>query len=263
MGRVGTILVGGLVAVSGPAWAQSLINGAQLQYNYAYHCNGERVIVAHCRDDSDQSYCQVVYPDRPEVNGNQVAPVEMRGDIVAKLDACTRPKGTSVASSQSNTPSGANDEMTRPATGVPGLGKASWSVLDLESDHIELFAKAHLKRTGNLRPGWFTTVYPRPIDHPEVGINGVEFEQYRWEADCTKGLIRITAIAFFDDNEKLIKSTSGNSKWDKTEPGTFGDRKFRVLCGKPQALADKKPLVGDGDYIAMYTAAMLAKKNGQ
>jgi len=261
--RVRRVLVGGLVAVSGPAWAQSLINGAQLQYNYAYHCNSERVIVAHCRDDSDQSYCQVVYPDRPEVNGNQVAPVEMRGDIVAKLDACSRPRATSVASSAPEQPSRVKAAAPKTPVGAPGLGKASWSVLVLENDHLELFNKARLKLVNKVGSGWFMTVYPRPIDIPDFGLTGVEFEQWHYEADCAKGMIRMTALATYDDVGKLLRSDAGNSKWDKMEPGTFGDRKFKVLCGKPQALAVKTPVVGDGDYIAMYTAEMLAKKGAK
>ena len=85
--------------------------------------------MARCRDDNDSSYCQVVYPDHPEQNGNQVAPVEMRGDIVAKLDSCARPKPTSIASSESDGASRGNEETAPQAVGVPGLKKASWSVL--------------------------------------------------------------------------------------------------------------------------------------
>ena len=133
----------------------------------------------------------------------------------------------------------------------------------MESDQIELFTRAGLKRTGNFGSGWFTTVYPRPIDHPEAHILGIEFQQYRWEADCTKGLTRLSAVAFFDDHGKLIKSAAANSKWDTMKSGSFGDEKFNILCGKPQPLALKTPVVGDGTYLAMYTAAMLEKKDGQ
>jgi hypothetical protein len=255
------LLVGVSIAVSGPALAgESLINGEQLQYNRAYPCNGERVIVAHCRDSDDQSYCQVVYPDRPEQNGNQVAPVEMRGDIVAKLDACTRPKATSVASSQ---PTAVKAKSVAQPVGAPGLAKATWSVLDLERDHVTLFNKARLTRAKTIGSGWFTTVYPRPKDYPNFNLSNVEFEQYRYDADCAKGQIRLTAISFFDDDGKPIQSGAGSGKWDTVESGSFGDRKFKILCGKPQALAVKGPLVGDGTYIAIYTALMLDHQSGQ
>ena len=46
-----------------------------LRYNYGYVCNQERVVVGHCRHDSDMpgvapttpedDYCQAYYPDRP------------------------------------------------------------------------------------------------------------------------------------------------------------------------------------------------------
>jgi hypothetical protein len=264
MGRIGKILIGGLIAVSGPAWAgESLISGEQLRYNYAYKCNGERIIVAHCRDNDDSSYCQVVYPDRPEQNGNQVAPVEMRGDIAARLDACTRPKATSVASNAPEQPSQIKARAPTQSLGAPGLGKATWSVLDLESDYLTLFNKARLARTKTIGSGWFTTVYPRPKDYPDFNVSNVEFEQYRYEADCMKGMIRLTAMAFFDDDGKLIQSGAGPGKWGPMEPGTFGDRKFKILCGKPQPLALKSPVVGDGTYLAMYIASMLEHKGGQ
>lgn len=261
MGRVGKILVGGLVGVSGPAWAQSLIDGEQLQYNYAYRCNGERVIVAHCRDDDDNSYCQVVYPDRPEVNGNQVAPVEQRGAIVAKLDACTRPKTTSVASSDSGEAPHSN--TTPQAVGAPGLAKASWSVLDLKDDGLTLFNKTRIKRTGSLGSGWFTSVYAQPKDYPDFKYKGIEFEQDRYEADCTKGTVRMTAYVLFGDDAKALYSYAGATKWDTMEAGSFGDHKFRVLCGKPQPLAIKTAVVGDSDYLQMFAAATFAHKNGQ
>jgi hypothetical protein len=264
MGHFGKILVGGLVAVSGPAWAgESLINGEQLQYNYAYRCNGEGIIVARCRDNDDQSYCQVVYPDRPEQNGNQIAPVEQRGAIVAMLDACARPKAASVASNAPEQPSQINDRAPTQPSGAPGLAKTTWSILDLEKDYLTLFNKLRLKRVANIGSGWFTTVYPRPKDYPDFNVSNVEFEQYRYEADCTKGTIRLTAMAFFDDDGKLIQSGAGSGKWDTMEPGSFGDRKFKILCGKPQPLAVKGAVVGDGTYLAMYTAAMLEHKNGQ
>ncbi len=85
-----TLAAGGLLFVATPAWtSESLVAGQPLEYNHAYPCKGERVIVARCRDEDDSSFCQVVYPDRPFVNGNQVAPIEMRGDIVAKLKTCS------------------------------------------------------------------------------------------------------------------------------------------------------------------------------
>src|SRR5690348_12354077 len=83
-------LAAGLLFTAAPAAAQSLVGGQALQYNHAYRCKGERIVVIRCRDESDSSYCQSVYPDRPYVNGNQVAPVEMRGEIVAKLNACNQ-----------------------------------------------------------------------------------------------------------------------------------------------------------------------------
>ena len=59
-----------LAAIPGAALAQQT-----LRYNYEYVCNSERVVVGHCRADSDipgsiptrpeSDYCDVYYPDRP------------------------------------------------------------------------------------------------------------------------------------------------------------------------------------------------------
>jgi hypothetical protein len=68
--------------------ADGLIGGAPLQYNHVYRCNGERLFVVHCRDDSDAAGCAVEYPDRPERNGMMVQTVEDRGDVIRKLQAC-------------------------------------------------------------------------------------------------------------------------------------------------------------------------------
>lgn len=71
-----------------------------LEYNVSYLCNGERVVVTRCRKDSDQpgypptppdrDYCQVYYPDRPKHGGFDESAVELRGDLIKKLQACTR-----------------------------------------------------------------------------------------------------------------------------------------------------------------------------
>ena len=69
-----------------------------LRYDYHYVCNQERIIVGHCRRDTDQpgmprtkdedNFCTVYYPDRPKRNGLQVQTVELRSDIIKKLQAC-------------------------------------------------------------------------------------------------------------------------------------------------------------------------------
>lgn len=71
-----------------------------LEYNVYYRCNNERVMVTRCRKDSDQpgfpptqpdqNYCQVSYPDRPKRGGFEASGVELRGDLIKKLQQCTR-----------------------------------------------------------------------------------------------------------------------------------------------------------------------------
>src|SRR6185503_6039650 len=70
----------------------------QIRYNVRYSCSGDTIIVGHCRHDDDtpdfprtkpeDDYCSVIYPDRPKRNGFTVETVELRSDIVRKLQSC-------------------------------------------------------------------------------------------------------------------------------------------------------------------------------
>jgi len=83
-----------------PAAGPSRREQVTLEYNVYYLCNGERVMVTRCRKDSDQpgfpptqpnqDYCQVSYPDRPKRGGFDASGVELRGDLIKKLQECTR-----------------------------------------------------------------------------------------------------------------------------------------------------------------------------
>jgi tetratricopeptide (TPR) repeat protein len=69
-----------------------------LRYNYEYSCNKERIVVGHCRHDSDMAgyaltkpeddYCQVYYPDRPKTGGFEAMGTVLRGDVIKTLSAC-------------------------------------------------------------------------------------------------------------------------------------------------------------------------------
>ena len=70
----------------------------QLRYKTRYTCNGDTIVVDHCRHDDDTSalprtrpendYCRVFYPDRPLRNGFRIETVELLSDVVKKLQAC-------------------------------------------------------------------------------------------------------------------------------------------------------------------------------
>jgi hypothetical protein len=262
MARLGKAAGVAFLLISGPAWAgESLINGQALQYNYAYRCKGERVIVARCRDDDDQSNCQIVYPDRPYQNGMQVAPVEMRGDIVAKLDACARPKATSVASTE---PTRSNAKAPSTAA-TPSLGNATWSMLDMDDESATYFTSARIKRAGSSGSGWFTAVYSEPRDLSN-DLKGVEYNQARYEANCVKRLLKMTDVAVYDENGKeLAAGPLPNPTWDRVEPDSIGAYKLNILCGRPQPLAEKKPVTGDYETLLRHylTSALEAAHEEQ
>lgn len=69
-----------------------------IRYNFEYSCNKERIVVGHCRHDSDMAgyprtkpeddYCQVYYPDRPKMGGFEAFATVLRADIIKTLNAC-------------------------------------------------------------------------------------------------------------------------------------------------------------------------------
>ena len=81
-----------------PAETAANVDVQQLRYKFKYTCNGETIVVFHCRHDDDtpqfaptkpeNDYCQVSYPDRPLRNGFRVETVELQSDVVKKLQSC-------------------------------------------------------------------------------------------------------------------------------------------------------------------------------
>src|SRR5258708_15922600 len=69
----------------------------ELRYNFEYSCNKERIVIDHCRHDSDMpgvaptrpenDYCQVYYPDRPKTGGCEAMGTVLRGDVIKTLSA--------------------------------------------------------------------------------------------------------------------------------------------------------------------------------
>jgi tetratricopeptide (TPR) repeat protein len=84
-----------------------------LRYNTKYECNGETIVVGHCRSDDDRpgmartqpsaDYCMVYYPSRPKRGGSIVQEAELRADVLSKLTACnalTPPEPASAPTTQ-------------------------------------------------------------------------------------------------------------------------------------------------------------------
>ena len=256
------LAAGCLVLGAAPALAgESLINGQPLEYNRAYRCNGERIIVAHCRDNDDSSYCQTVYPDRPYQTGMQVAPVEMRGDVVAKLNACGK------VASAPPTPKASAAAAPPPKTAYPGkppgIGKASWAMLDFDERSATFFTRANIKRTGNLAEGWFTIVYVKPKDIPNTQLTGVRYNQTRYLANCAKGTDRLAEAAYLDEDGKLISGAmigEDLSPFVATNKGSVRWEQWNILCGKPQETVNQLPLEGRGDLLIYYYHYILKEK---
>lgn len=80
-------------------FAQSALVQAQaIQFNRAYVCEKERIVVFRCRKDSDmpgfpptrpeEDYCHVEYPDRPLRGGFTQFATVLRSDVIKQLTSC-------------------------------------------------------------------------------------------------------------------------------------------------------------------------------
>jgi tetratricopeptide (TPR) repeat protein len=103
-----------------PAAGSASFSTQDLNYKTKYECNGETIVVDHCRSDDDgpgmartqpsADYCMVYYPSRPKKGGFTVQEVELRSDVVRKLTACnalTAPAPVSAAAPVSAPTNGA------------------------------------------------------------------------------------------------------------------------------------------------------------
>lgn len=96
--RILFVLVAIIIVLIFAASGSPYFSMQKLQYNTKYECNGETIVVGHCRSDDDTSempatkpsadYCMVYYPSRPKRGGFIVQETELRSDVIRKLTAC-------------------------------------------------------------------------------------------------------------------------------------------------------------------------------
>lgn len=246
----------GFLSIAAPACAQSLANGEPLQFNYEYHCNGERVIVGHCRDNNPGSYCQVYYPDRTSLHPPiQVQKAEQLGQVIAKLSACASGSNARTASRESSEPvrgrpasigssAGSNTARTVPRLKAPGLGKMPWQLLNINYAVGIFFTKAAINRRETLPEGWFTEVF---TDDQNIGpLSGVEFLQTRYRVNCTDQTVEILQYAAYNLHAKLLKAGSTSSpEFTPIKPNTDQSQILGFLCGTGKAKITDS-FVGDG-----------------
>ena len=252
-----------LLFIAAPAWAgTSLIAGQPLEYNHAYKCKGERIIVAHCRDEDDASFCQTVYPDRPFVNGNQVAPIEIRGDVVAMLNACNQ-TASAPAQAQKSAPAAAATSgpvhVNKGAVPVPGVGQAKWWLLDYNHNMAVFFTKERIKRTGTSGEGWFTSLYADVQDISDT-TKGVQYLQVLYKADCKGGTFTIKESAYLNEDGNVITGVTMDTPPKRPDPGTFAEEQVNVICGKPQKLITPTAYDGEGHELMLFYKELLDRR---
>ncbi len=250
----------GMLFVAAPVCAQSLQNGEPLQFNTIYHCNGEQMIVGHCRDNDPASYCMVYYPDRtPAHPGYQVSKAETLGDVLAKLSACASAASAAASpvASTLSTKSASAAPGSISAAKPPGLGKASWHALDFTDERGEYYTIAGINAAAKPPRGWFTIVFSDP--QKEGSFSGVRFVQWLVEADCANKGTRHRHVAVYDTKQKLLEQEQEPTQpFDKVEADSSDEHELAVLCGTWGHHEGDKPTVGNGDDLWGLTRIMIA-----
>ena len=247
----------GMLFVAAPVCAQSLQNGEPLQFNTIYHCNGEQMIVGHCRDNDPASYCMVYYPDRtPAHPGYQVSKAETLGAVLANLSACA--SAASAAAPVSSAPAQTTSAAApKAAAKPPGLAKTSWRAIAFSDEKGEFYTAAGIKRDGNLGRGWITSAYS---DDQKFGpYSGVRFVQRLVEVDCTRKTTRDLQLAGFDEKFKLLANEpQPDPQFQSVQPESFDADELSVLCGTWGKHPGDDPIVGTGDDLWGITRIMMA-----
>lgn len=246
-----TCLVALGLLVAGPALArESLIDGEPLQYNRQYHCNGQRIIVSRCGSTQDSGYCQVYYyPDDPNDNRMLSQPVEMRGDVIAKLAACAtqHPPAATRMPNAKPAPASVSGRQAVSPVAPPGLGRASWHVVDSSDEAAIFFSGTWTQDRRKVSRGWFTYVFSKPQNYPDIKLTGVRFTQAFYVTDCSAGRMALVQLdRFGEDLERLHEVAIPQPQFDHPESGTIGGALLNIMCGQPQKLAADDAIVGDG-----------------
>ena len=128
----------------------------------------------------------------------------------------------------------------------------------MTKDSGTFFTSAPVARNGNSAQAWFTTIFAKQEDFPEMQLTGIAFTQGRQAANCADNSMALVQSAWYDENSKLLRSFANpQATFAHVTPGTLGEAKLNILCRRAQTLVDSKPLVGDIDYIALYFLELL------
>jgi len=92
--------------------------GQTIVFNKTFQCGAEHIAVQSCMNDSDDSYCMVMYPDRPLHNGFEVQQSQKRGDVIKMIQGCMGAGGT-LASTGHPAPAPARSPAAKPNTSPP------------------------------------------------------------------------------------------------------------------------------------------------
>jgi hypothetical protein len=171
-------------------------------------------------------------------------------------------KGPS-ASNSSAKPTAIKARAPQTAAGAlkapPGLGKASWYMVNLQGDMAEFYTTRGITRTGTTAKGWITAVHTVP---ETMGSDSVSFVQELIEANCTNKTTKVVQAATFDENQQMLKNIPMTLAASKAPPGSMIDYELKDLCGIKTDLTGSKPMVGDGADLLEFTK-ILIKDRGQ
>jgi hypothetical protein len=141
----------------------------------------------------------------------------------------------------------------------PGLGKASWKVVNMDGDTVEYYTTKGITRTGATAKGWITEVDSVP---KAIGDDSVTFTQTLVEANCAKKTTRAVQVATFDENQQMLSNSPvTNDPFATAEAGSMVDYEMKDLCGIKTDLTGSDPVVGDGSALLEMTKVLVKNRS--
>jgi hypothetical protein len=239
---------------------------ATLRYNYGYACNGERIVVGHCRRDSDMpgvapttpedDFCQLYYPDRPKRGGFDAMGMELRGDLIKILKACGAFGSTQPASKASQStaapqqrvapapaapPAAPSIRSGAAAVAAPGIGSAPWRNLAFFDDLAYFVLSANLQPGRRAGRGWFLVLQSDLRSSLDGRIAQTAIIQQLWTADCVNNTISMLQSSFFNAagaplGDYVVPSPESVSANPSGE--TLGSGILSLLCSRRYELSE-------------------------
>ena len=132
---------------------------------------------------------------------------------------------------------------------TPALA-GSWHLLDMEPDRMTLIDASSVKRTANKATIWTGVSYRK--EQRSDGVNPHYMKKMLWESDCSRGVVRIISISFFNWRNEPVdyipESLGRQTEFTEPPPESILEAIMKISCGRDKPEGD--PWTGDFNTIS-------------